>query len=83
MYERLTAALSQVTSTYELVFVNNGSYDESAQAFDALASADQRVSVSQPVSKLWLTGRLHCWIRLRDVEIVWLALMATFKIPPS
>lgn len=45
MYERLTAALGPVTPTYELVFVNNGSYDESAGIFDSLALADQRVSI--------------------------------------
>ncbi len=45
MYARLTAALRAVTTNYELIFVNNGSYDESAEIFDELASADQRVSI--------------------------------------
>jgi dolichol-phosphate mannosyltransferase len=45
MYERLTAALAPVTSTYELIFVNNGSYDGSVAIFDALAAADERVTV--------------------------------------
>lgn len=45
MYERLTAALRQVTPSYELIFVNNGSYDQSPELFEELASRDQRVSV--------------------------------------
>jgi dolichol-phosphate mannosyltransferase len=45
MYERLTAVLSQITSAYEIIFVNNGSYDGSARIFDALAASDWHVSV--------------------------------------
>ncbi len=45
MYERLSAALRQVTPSYEVIFVNNGSYDHSPELFEELASRDQRVSV--------------------------------------
>ena len=45
MYERLTAALRPVTPSYELIFVNNGSYDHSPELFEELASRDQHVSV--------------------------------------
>ncbi len=45
MYERLTAALSRVTPTYELIFVNNGSYDGSPELFEELAARDAKVSV--------------------------------------
>ena len=45
MYERLTAALSRVTPTYELIFVNNGSYDGSPELFEELAARDPKVSV--------------------------------------
>jgi dolichol-phosphate mannosyltransferase len=34
-----------LTSTYEIVFVNNGSYDSSAPIFDELAAADPHVTV--------------------------------------
>lgn len=45
MYERLSAVLSQITSAYEIIFVNNGSYDGSVRVFDALAASDWHVSV--------------------------------------
>ena len=45
MYERLTAALGSVTPTYEIIFVNNGSYDQSPELFDELANRDERVSI--------------------------------------
>jgi polyisoprenyl-phosphate glycosyltransferase len=45
MYERLSAALREVTPSYELIFVNNGSYDHSPELFEELASRDQRVSI--------------------------------------
>jgi dolichol-phosphate mannosyltransferase len=45
MHERLTKVLSALTSTYEIVFVNNGSYDGSAPIFDDVAAADRHVSV--------------------------------------
>jgi polyisoprenyl-phosphate glycosyltransferase len=45
MYERLTTVMSRLTSRYELVFVNNGSYDGSAPILAEIACADPRVSV--------------------------------------
>lgn len=45
MYQRLTTVMSQLTSRYELIFVNNGSEDDSAPILAELACADQRVSV--------------------------------------
>lgn len=45
MYERLSAALQQVTPTYEIIFVNNGSYDNSPSIFEELANRDHRVSI--------------------------------------
>ncbi|HZC07584.1 MAG TPA: glycosyltransferase family 2 protein, partial [Ktedonobacterales bacterium] len=45
MYERLTAALTSITPTYEIIFVNNGSYDHSPEILDEIASRDPRVSV--------------------------------------
>jgi polyisoprenyl-phosphate glycosyltransferase len=45
MHERLTRALDGLTPTYEIVFVNNGSYDGSSALLDALATADPHVSV--------------------------------------
>src|SRR6185312_12320544 len=45
MYERLSRALAPLTATYEIIFVNNGSYDGSAAIFDALAGADPHVTV--------------------------------------
>jgi glycosyltransferase involved in cell wall biosynthesis len=45
MYQRLTAVMSRLTHRYELVFVNNGSYDGSAPILAEIASGDRRVSV--------------------------------------
>jgi polyisoprenyl-phosphate glycosyltransferase len=45
MYQRLTAVLRPLGVWYELIFVNNGSYDHSAEVFDALAAADAHVTV--------------------------------------
>jgi dolichol-phosphate mannosyltransferase len=45
MYDRLTMVLGSLTPTYEIIFVNNGSYDGSADLLDDLAARDARVSV--------------------------------------
>jgi polyisoprenyl-phosphate glycosyltransferase len=45
MYDRLTPVLGGLTPTYEIIFVNNGSYDGSADLLDELAARDARVSV--------------------------------------
>jgi len=45
MHERLSRAIAPLTSTYELIFVNNGSYDDSATLLDALAATDEYVTV--------------------------------------
>ncbi|HEX8035191.1 MAG TPA: glycosyltransferase family 2 protein [Ktedonobacterales bacterium] len=45
MYQRLRAVLQALASWYEIIFVNNGSYDRSAELFDALAAADPHVRV--------------------------------------
>lgn len=45
MHERLTNVLRPITPTYELIFVDNGSYDGSAPIFADLAAADPHVSV--------------------------------------
>jgi dolichol-phosphate mannosyltransferase len=45
MYDRLTAVLGSLTPIYEIIFVNNGSYDGSADLLDDLAARDARVSV--------------------------------------
>jgi dolichol-phosphate mannosyltransferase len=45
MYQRLTATLAPLVERYEIIFVNNGSYDGSAPIFAALAAEDTHVSV--------------------------------------
>ena len=44
MYERLTAVFSELGVDYELVFVNDGSPDDSREVLAALAAADQHVT---------------------------------------
>jgi glycosyltransferase involved in cell wall biosynthesis len=45
LYERIRAAMAGIDRSWELVLVNDGSRDGSAQALDALAEADTRVTV--------------------------------------
>ena len=45
MYERLTKALASLNSAYECVFVNNGSYDGTAEILQSLAERDTHVTV--------------------------------------
>ncbi|SDC22328.1 putative glycosyltransferase [Cupriavidus sp. YR651] len=45
LYARVTAAASQIADDYEIVFVNDGSPDDSLARASALAAADVRVSV--------------------------------------
>jgi polyisoprenyl-phosphate glycosyltransferase len=45
MHERLSNVLRPLTNTFEIIFVNNGSYDGSAPIFDEVAAADSHVSV--------------------------------------
>jgi polyisoprenyl-phosphate glycosyltransferase len=45
MYDRLTPVLRGLAPTYEIIYVNNGSYDESADLLDELAARDANVSV--------------------------------------
>ena len=43
LYQRLTASLSSITSEYELIFVNDGSRDQSLMGLMHLADTDSRV----------------------------------------
>lgn len=45
LHERTAAAMAEVTADWELVFVDNGSRDESAHAFADLAAQDVHVTV--------------------------------------
>lgn len=45
MYERLTKSLKTVTNNYELLFINNGSTDDSNSIFEEIAEKDARVFV--------------------------------------
>lgn len=45
MYQRLARELTQVTGDWEIIFIDNGSTDESYQIFSKLAKRDKRVSV--------------------------------------
>jgi polyisoprenyl-phosphate glycosyltransferase len=45
LYRRLTGVLSEAVASYELLFVNDGSTDGSAETLNALHEGDDRVSV--------------------------------------
>jgi len=45
MYRRLTTILSEVTASYEIIYVNDNSPDNAAELLAELASADSRVTV--------------------------------------
>ncbi|MCR4431962.1 MAG: glycosyltransferase family 2 protein [Tepidanaerobacteraceae bacterium] len=45
MYERLIKVLNPITNNYELVFINNGSTDNSYKIFDYLTERDPKVTV--------------------------------------
>jgi dolichol-phosphate mannosyltransferase len=45
LHDRIVAVMEQVTSDWELVFVDNGSRDESRQTFDEVAAHDPHVTV--------------------------------------
>lgn len=45
LYKRLTETLQSVTSSYEIIYVNDASPDESADILNALAAKDQRLTV--------------------------------------
>ncbi len=45
MYDRLVAVLSQITSSFEIIYTDNASTDNSEEIFRRLASLDPRVKV--------------------------------------
>src|ERR1700686_1873040 len=45
LHERVVAVMDKVTADWELVFVDNGSRDESRKTFAELAAKDERVTV--------------------------------------
>jgi dolichol-phosphate mannosyltransferase len=45
VHERVTSAISGVEANYEIVFVNNGSTDNSAEILKALSATDKHVTV--------------------------------------
>lgn len=70
MYQRLTAALRDVTTSYELIFVNNGSYDRSEPIFDQLAAADPRVSVVTLSRNFGAPGAYTCGLEYASGDCV-------------
>lgn len=45
MYNRLSKVLKKITTDYEIVFVNNGSKDNSNEVFEVISKADEKVTV--------------------------------------
>lgn len=45
MYKRLKSTLEKITTQYEIIYINNGSYDNSEDIFQDLAARDKRVTV--------------------------------------
>lgn len=60
MYQRLTAVMSRLTPRYELIFVNNGSYDGSAPILAEIAHVDPRVSVLTLARNFGSQGAYTC-----------------------
>lgn len=70
MYQRLTAVMSQLTYRYELVFVNNGSYDGSAPILAEIAHADPRVSVLTLSRNFGAQGAYTCGLEYATGDAV-------------
>ena len=47
LYEKITAAVAELSDDYELLFVDDGSTDGSLQALETLQANDKRVSIIQ------------------------------------
>ena len=76
-YERMSAAAGQITQDYELIFVNDGSPDESLEVALSLYRQDERVrlvdlSRNFGHHKAMMTGLAHArgeWIFLIDCDL--------------
>jgi glycosyltransferase involved in cell wall biosynthesis len=45
MYQRLKNTLEKITTRYEIIYINNGSYDNSEEIFQDLAARDTKVTI--------------------------------------
>lgn len=70
MYQRLTAVMSRLTPRYELIFVNNGSYDGSAPILAEIAQTDPRVSVVTLSRNFGAQGAYTCGMEYASGDAV-------------
>lgn len=70
LYDRTKAALESIGKPWELILVNDGSRDQSAQRLDEIAAADPRVRVIHLSRNFGQTAALMAGLDLASGEII-------------
>jgi glycosyltransferase involved in cell wall biosynthesis len=70
LYERTSAALNAIGKSWELILVNDGSRDQSAQRLDEVAAGDDRVRVIHLSRNFGQTAALMAGLDLASGEII-------------
>jgi glycosyltransferase involved in cell wall biosynthesis len=70
LYQRVSEVLETTTTPWEIVFVNDGSTDDTCQRLDRLAAADSRVKVVELRRNFGQTAALRAGIREAGGEVI-------------
>jgi glycosyltransferase involved in cell wall biosynthesis len=69
-YEKLTQSLTEFKRSYEIIFIDDGSYDKSPQLLEEIANKDKHVKIIEFRRNFGQTAAMHAGIEYSQGEII-------------